>query len=161
MRKLALLFLLLAGFASAGDVLYVPAKFSFMKDIRISENVRTECGLEQFLADDVADNAHGLYKKVVREQPSGSYDIIEVEITEVFGPGGGAWSGPKNMNIRGTLKSSSGKSLGSFTASRFSTGGAFGGFKGTCGILRRISKALGKDVAKFLAAPEEGMRMGN
>lgn len=158
---LSLLIIAVSGLASAGTVLYVPEKFSFQKDVRFNEKIKAECGLEQTLANDVADSAHGTYDKVVREKPSGSYDVLDIEITEVFGPGGGAWSGPKNMNIRGTLKSSSGKSLGSFTASRFSTGGAFGGFKGTCGILRRISKALGKDVAKFLAAPEEGVQMGN
>lgn len=148
--------------AFCGDVLYVPAKFRYMDGLHVRDSIKNDCALEQFLADDVTDNAHSAYKSVVREKPtSGSYHILDIEITEVFGPGGGSWSGAKNMNIRGTLKDSSGKSLGSFTATRFSTGGVMGGFKGTCGILRRITKALGKDVATFLVAPEEGVRMGN
>jgi hypothetical protein len=54
--------------------------------------------------------------------------------------------------VKGSL-SQKGKILGDFKARRYSGGGMFGGYKGTCAILRRCVKTLGKDVAEWLAQP--------
>ena len=40
-------------------------------------------------------------------------------------------------------------------------GGAFGGFKGTCSILGRCIKAIGADIAKWLANPTMDAMLGN
>ena len=78
--------------------------------------------------------------------------VLALEITEVHAPGGGAFSGPKWMSVKGELFDN-GKQIGSFRAKRLSTGGAFGGFKGTCAIIGRCSKTLGSDIAGWLGSP--------
>lgn len=96
--------------------------------------------------------------ELVDGAPTGKY--IEMEFSEVFAPGGGSWSGPKWVEVTGTLKNGS-EDVASFRAKRFSTGGVFGGFKGTCGILARCTKALGKDIATWLKEPTDGAELGD
>ena len=43
-----------------------------------------------------------------------------------------------------------GKEIGKTTVSRDSGGGAFGGYKGSCSVLRRCASTLGKDIAKWV-----------
>ncbi len=43
-----------------------------------------------------------------------------------------------------------GKEVGQTTLSRDSTGGAFGGYKGSCSVLRRCTVTLGKDIAAWV-----------
>ena len=86
--------------------------------------------------------------------------VLEMEITEVHAPGGGAFSGAKWMTVNGNLYDR-GKSIGSFRAKRYSTGGAFGGFKGTCAIIGRCSKAIGDDIARWMAAPTPNANLGD
>jgi hypothetical protein len=78
--------------------------------------------------------------------------IPTMEIEEVQGVAGGAWSGAKSVVGKGSL-SQKGKLLGDFRARRYSDGGMFGGYKGTCAILGRCVKTLGKNVAEWLAQP--------
>ena len=40
-------------------------------------------------------------------------------------------------------------------------GGAFGGYKGTCAILGRCVKAIGKDVGEWLLAPKMNAKLGD
>jgi hypothetical protein len=40
-------------------------------------------------------------------------------------------------------------------------GGAFGGFKGSCSVLGRTVKALGKDIAQWLVQPAKGSQLGD
>jgi hypothetical protein len=54
-----------------------------------------------------------------------------------------------------------GEVIGSFTASRYSSGGAFGGFKGTCAILGRCIQSIGKDIAAWLKNPTMNAMLGN
>ena len=54
-----------------------------------------------------------------------------------------------------------GKQIGSFRAKRFSGGGAFGAFKGTCAIIGRCTKTLGQDIATWLAAPTQNAELGD
>jgi hypothetical protein len=64
------------------------------------------------------------------------------------------------MTVRGQLYDR-GRQIGSFRAKRYSTGGAFGAFKGTCAIIGRCTKALGQDIATWLAAPSQNAEIGD
>ena len=82
--------------------------------------------------------------------------VLEVEIVDLDGEGG---MRPKSLTIAGTLREN-GKVVGTITAKRTSTGGAFG-FGGVCRTLHRCAKTLGKDVAKWLKAPAMDVNLMN
>lgn len=84
---------------------------------------------------------------------------LAMKITGLMGTGG-AWSGPKQIAIEGTLWDN-GKVVGSFQAMRYSGGGAFGGYKGTCAILDTCAKELGQDVSKWLTEPSMNALLGD
>ena len=82
---------------------------------------------------------------------------LELEITEVHGPGGGMFSGPKWMTVTGKLHQGS-KVLGSFRAKRLSTGGFV---RGTCATLGRCAQTIGRDIATWLKAPTMDAVLGD
>ena len=53
------------------------------------------------------------------------------------------------------------KAIASFRAKRFSTGGAFGVFKGTCSIIGRCTKAIARDISDWLKHPVDGAELGD
>ena len=90
----------------------------------------------------------------------GAGKVITMEITHVMGFGGGLYSGPKQIVVKGTL-TEGGQVKGSFEAKRTTvTGGAFGGYKGTCSLLHRTAKAVAKDVSEWLPSPTMDAKLG-
>lgn len=135
----------------------------FSKEAHIPPAVRTECQLETKLPDFIekySRSAHIPLNVIPGKLETGKGKVLKVEITEVMGTGGGAWSGPKSVTAVGELFEN-GKKIGSFESTRFSGGGAFGGFKGTCSIMGRCVKAMGKDIAAWLQSPIMDARLGN
>ncbi len=61
------------------------------------------------------------------------------------------------MTIRAEMLKG-GAVVGTTVLTRSSSGGVFGGFKGTCSILDRVAGALGKDVAVWLARGPSGQQ---
>ncbi len=135
---------------------YVP----FKKGLFVRQAVRKECGLDKKLATQINDYATNYYLNMVKGgKAKKSERVLKVEIVRVDGAGGGAWSGAKMVTIEGKLMNK-GKIVGTFRGRRSSGGGAFAGFKGTCSILGRCVKALGKDVALWLQKPVMGATIG-
>jgi hypothetical protein len=64
------------------------------------------------------------------------------------------------MTVKGQLYEN-GKEADSFRAKRFSTGGMFAGFKGTCSIIGRCTKAIGEDIARWLEVPTANAKLGD
>jgi hypothetical protein len=135
---------------------------SFNKDAYIRDAVKQECNLDEKLVQFIEQNAAGQYGNIVTDSKTGSADtqILTIEIGDVQGAAGGAWSGAKSVVLKGSL-SQNGKVLGDFKARRYSGGGMFGGYKGTCAILGRCVKTLGKDVAEWLARPTPQAVLGD
>ncbi len=86
---------------------------------------------------------------------------MDLAITQLHMPGGGGWSGPKWLEVTGTLHEGNGDIVASFRAKRFSTGGAFAAYKGTCRILRRCTQAIAVDIADWLKNPIDGAELGD
>jgi len=147
----------------AAGVLNLQKQAPFAKDVAVPEAVKKECDLENKIPDYVRVNAEGSFDKVVLIDSASAGtpgQALAIKITGLMGKGGGGWSGPKQVSIEGTLWNN-GKVAGTFLATRFSSGGAFGGYKGTCAILNRCAKELGEDVSKWLTAPSMNARLGD
>lgn len=142
--------------------LVIPSKVAFAKDCRVNDKVRKECQLEEKTLQFIKEFNRSNYSNLVTEKPaSGDYHVLTAEIIEVMGAGGGAWSGAKSLKVKGTLTDSQGKVLGSFEAGRYSGGGAFAGYKGTCSIMGRCTKAIGKDIGIWLSSPTMDAFLGD
>ncbi len=149
----------LSGFAGE-DTLFLQRVATYAKNTAVSGAVRRECDLESKIPLFVKKYARSDVKYVDNAAAVKNGKVLVIEITDVLGSGGGAWSGAKSLTIHGVLKDN-GKEIASFDARRISGGGAFGGFKGTCSILGRSAKALGKDVALWLRNPAPGAKLGD
>lgn len=148
---------------AGGGALTVQKKAAFDKSMNVSDAIRAECELERKIPEFVEEFAKKDFDSVVMsDQVSASTkgNALSMKITDVSRIGGGAWSGPKFVTVEGTLWQN-GKVAGTFRATRYSSGGAFGGYKGTCAILGRCAKAIGKDVAGWALAPSMDARLGD
>jgi hypothetical protein len=127
----------------------VPQKISFDKDLHVPDAVRKECALDTKIPQYVK-SAGGQARKGGK---------LEMKITGLLATGGGAFSGPKSVTVAGTLREG-GKVTGTFVAQRNASAGAFGG-GGTCAMLDRCAKAIGKDVGEWLKAPSKDAKLGD
>ena len=141
---------------AAEDTIGVAQTTPFAEGITVPDAVRNECHLGEQISSFLQEFDHNV--KVSDDPKVGRY--LQMAITEVFASGGGAWSGPKWMEVKGTLMDNGNAGM-SFRAKRFSTGGAFGGFKGTCSIIGRCTKAIAKDISVWLKAPVDGASLGD
>jgi hypothetical protein len=149
--------------AHAEDTTYtVISPVPFAENSMASSDVKASCTLDTRLPEFIADFAKRGVKVVVAPDSGDNIEgkVLYLTITNVLGAGGGAWSGAKSVTVEGLLKEN-GEVIGSFTAARYSGGGAFGGFKGTCAILGRCIQALGKDIATWLQDPKMHAMLGN
>ena len=119
--------------------------------------MRADCQVGQKLASFLEQSGDDV--ELVTDAPGDSGRVLHIHITDVFAPGGGVFSGPKWMQVKGALKKD-GELLGSFRAKRVSSG-AFTGFSGTCGILARCARAIAQDIAAWLANPRKGSLLGD
>ena len=138
----------------AAEPVQVPRSVPYAEDARVAENIKRECTtlgtkLATFLANSAA--AKGLEVAAADAvDPQAPGRVFVVEITDVAS-GGNAFIGHrKSMSARGELFVD-GVSQGDVDFTRNSGGGFGGGFKGSCAVLGRCTKALGQDLAGWLA----------
>lgn len=143
-----------------GPILVI-AEVPFAKETVVSDAVRNECDLPSKLGQFVQQFAAGGYSQIITDgsQSPGNAQVLKMEISDLVGTGGGAWSGSKMVTIKGTLEEN-GAVKGNFRARRTSGGGVFAGYKGTCSILGRCVKTLGRDVAEWLQHPSKDSVLG-
>lgn len=166
MRKtifVALMALGAAQAAQAADVVHVQRPVPFNENAEVPGAVRRECRLDEKLADFLAQ--YGREKGVTVEfapqvtAASGGQALV-MEITDVVSDGNPFLGHHKAVTVKGKLYRE-GQLVGSFAGRRNSMGGAFGGFKGSCSVLGRSVKALGEDIAGWLASPTKGAQLGD
>jgi len=147
----------------AAGSLTIAKQAPFAQQLRVPDAVRAECKLTTRVSEFVKEYAGKSYAKVVLADNVSAKtpgQALSMKIVGVSGAGGGAWSGAKHVIVEGTLWEN-GKVKGTFTAKRYSGGGAFGGYKGTCAILGRCVKAIGKDVSGWLLTPSMNAKLGD
>ncbi len=129
----------------SGDAIAVPPA-TFAPDSHASDAVQAECGLQESLPKYVQKYSRGRAVYDASADTS-SGKVLEITITNVVAPAGGAFSGPKHMKIHARLLED-GQEVDTFDVDRSTTQGGYG----NCDMLRRIAAALGKDVARWLAS---------
>lgn len=146
--------------SSVGTLVIKP--ISFKKDAYIRDAVKKECNLQGKLTQFIQQNAASQYASIVTDSATSTKgsQILSIEIEQVHGSAGGAWSGGKMVLVNGEL-TKNGKVLGHFKARRYSGGGMFAAYKGTCAILGRCVKTLGKDIASWLSNPSANAVLGD
>ncbi len=144
MKKFAIALLFTATLPAWADGVQLLTPVAYAAESSVVPKVREACKVEERLATDIGDALGGT-------TANAGGDVVRVSIVDVMGVGGGAWSGPKAISLRVELLKG-GKVLRATRLTRTTSGGAFGGFKGTCAMLERDSAVLGKDVAKWVAS---------
>jgi len=144
------------------DTYTISDTLPFAEGSGASSKVKSSCKLETKLPGFIRSAAKNGVAVELATEPLDNVEgkVLYIEFTHVLGSGGGAWSGPKTVTVHGELREN-GEVIGTFTASRYSSGGAFGGFKGTCSILGRCVKTLGSDIALWLQNPTMDAMLGN
>lgn len=133
------------------------APVTYHPNAGVVEKVRTECRIEDLLArrigavlDASGSGLDGTLAAGVKAPAAAQ--VLRVQITHVLGVGGGAWSGPKAITVTAALLEK-GRVVRQTKINRWSMGGVFGSFKGTCSILDRSATAIGKDLGRWVRDP--------
>ena len=163
--KLALFFVAASACTfSVAEPVSVQVSVPYAADAKIAQNIRNECTK---LGTQFAEFTQQFGKKNgVEVQLVNSLDtakpgrVLQIEITEAVSMGNAFMGHHKYSAARGTLFEN-GKKLASFEARRQSMGGAFAGYKGSCSVLGRTVKAMGKDVAAWLKQPNDNALLGD
>ncbi|MBV8158042.1 MAG: hypothetical protein JO278_10310 [Dyella sp.] len=142
--------------ALAAPQVVLETPVTYAPGAEVVEQVRTECRIEDMLANRVGD--------ILRKRNKGSpgtidagadprgAQVLKLQISHVLGIGGGAWTGPKAITVMADLVED-GKVVRHTKVNRWSVGGFWGAFKGTCSILDRSAIVIAKDMARWVRDP--------
>ncbi|ABM01055.1 hypothetical protein SHAM105786_06210 [Shewanella amazonensis] len=138
----------------AGDgVLYILTDIPYNPESNIVDKVELECTeLGRQFADSIVKygNKQKLKIKRVDELPAQG-NAVKITIDNVYSEGNANPFNPHRKHVAATaVLVIDGEETKISDFSRFSTGGMWGGFKGSCSVLQHTVNTLGNDVAKWL-----------
>ena len=118
--------------------------------------IKSECKIDSVLAD------HVLAKVTSQFPGSGTLEgdaaapanakVLRLTIVSVFGLGGGAYSGTKQMGVRADIMVEN-KMLATTMRERQSMGGAAGLFGGgTCAVFNKLAEVLASDITTWMVS---------
>lgn len=144
--------LLWSASAAAEGAIQIPMDVGYAAEAAVPEKIRNECTtlgtkLSTFIEQYATSNGVAT-ERVERVDPKAPR-ALRVEFTQGMSSGNAFIGHQKAMTIRVELFEN-GESQGSTTLTRNSMGGFAGGFKGSCSVLGRVTKALGRDTADWL-----------
>lgn len=155
---------LFAGSAVAADPILVAKPVPFADDAMIAGKIKKECDIQNQLADYVEEYAreeqHIEVKFVSTFSADTSGIALDMQIKDAVSQGNPFIGHRKSTLVVGKLYRD-GELIGSFVGRRNSMGGAFAGYKGSCSVLGRTVKVLGKDIAEWLKAPTMDAQLGD
>jgi hypothetical protein len=135
----------------------------YKKDANIALRIRQECNINQQLSEFIQSYGEDAGINVVRMPKINTKDKgknLQIEIVNAVSRGNAFIGHRKFTSIKGSLYDD-GKKVAGFSAARVSGGGFMGGFKGSCSVLGRTVKVLGKDIAFWLKNPIDGIHLGD
>jgi hypothetical protein len=150
-----------AVFAADGVTIKKPVTFN--EDADIPKSILDDCKLEEELPAAITKHSkeNGIdvaFAAIDAAAPKGR--VMELEIYEAVADGNAFMGHHKSMGVKGKLLAD-GQVVGSFKDRRISMGGAFGGFKGSCAVLLRITNEIGEDVGDWLKEPTKNAKLGD
>ena len=144
-----------------GKTIYIKPFVPFARHSRVKHNIKTECTLPKALADSIVKYAAADGIDVVMKNRIKPNQIeLKVQIDEAVSSGNAFVGHNKFVVISGGLVKGHAKYY-TFDAGRLSGGGYFGAYRSSCSVLGRIARALGKDVANWLAHPYDVAMLGD
>lgn len=149
--------------ATAAEPVKVPDKVPYAENNDVAGKIKHECRINEQLSEYIVEYAeeHKVATKVVDATDATMPGrVLVVEITDAISRGNAFIGHRKATSVRGTLYQD-GQKVASFVGERDSMGGAFAGFKGSCSVLGRTVKALGSDIAEWLAKPTDDAQLGD
>ncbi len=153
----------LAAKISSVGAIKVQTLSAYEKGNMIRANIKEECQLDKKLPEFIQSFAatNGINVQLENKVTSATKGkALVVEIVDSVSQGHAFTGHRKFTKTKGTLYEN-GKKIASFTASRVSGGGFFGIYKGSCSVLGRTVKTIGKDVAGWLKNPVDGAQLGD
>jgi hypothetical protein len=150
----------LPGAALAGGSIKLLRTVGYAEEAFVRPEIRSECQLESKVPEWIQLFAakKGIQIELVDALPQ-TGQVLQLEIADAIETGN-AWTGrQKGLVIQGRLLED-GQLKGNFRGRRMTTGGFFGGYKGTCSFLGRCAKTLGSDVADWLRSPAKSSNIG-
>jgi hypothetical protein len=141
------------------DTITISKSIPFAEDSGASDAVKDECGFETRVPEYLKKAAKGDVDVVLSKDSLEATEgkVLFLEVTNMFGLGGGAYSGSKSAIVSGKLHEN-GELIGSVQVRRRSI---MGMMPGTCSIMKRIAKKIGKDIAVWLQEPTMDAMLGD
>lgn len=162
MRLLILIpviFTLLWTSPATADTITMAKSIEFVEDSGASPEVIAECEMQTRLPEYTRKEGKRIVDIELSEGPLEDAEgkVLYLEITNVYAPGGGIYSGSKSVIVAGELQEN-GEVIGSMTLRRHSV---LGMMPGTCSIMKRIAKKMGEDIAIWLSEPTMNAQLGD
>ena len=125
---------------------------TFTAESGVTQDVLDQCKVEKKLPKAIGSRSKS--PVVLAEDTTGGATVLTLTINKIVAPGGGHYSGPKQMRVHGELHN--GGQLLTFDVERATLRGS-----GTCNMLGIVIDAIGKDVGKWLKKPVNGAQLGD
>ena len=154
---------LTAGAQDAVKSVVIPELVQFAKPDIVEKSIVSDCALPSRMNESLttALKAAGIESKAAENpQPGAGANVLQLEIADAVASGNAFVGHRKMVTVAGTLFQN-GRQVGKFVATRNSGGGMGAGFKSSCAVLGRCTVTLGQDIAKWLASPVDGARLGD
>jgi len=141
------------------ETLTISQSISFAEDSGASDDIKNECKFETRLPEYLKKEAKRTFDVVLSKESLEDAEgkTLSLIIANMYGLGGGAFSGSKSAIVTGELKEN-GEVIASMSLRRHSI---MGMAPGTCSILKRIAKKMGEDIAEWLEEPTMDAKLGD
>ena len=148
---------------AAGQTVSIPRSVPFAAESDVAGNIKRECAIDVKLSDFIAEYAAerripvSVVDKTDASMPG---RVLVLEIVDAESSGNAFIGHHKSTKVRGSYFEDS-KLVGSFKVRRDSMGGMFAGFKGSCSVLGRTVREIGKDIAEWMVHPVPDAELGD
>jgi len=149
---LAGLIVVLCPLSAFSESLLVSPEAAYASEGGVAENVRNECNLPAAQTEYVLNalSAAGVSASAASDDAvPGKGRFLRLRIESAISAGN-AFTGHRKQVTTSAELFENGRSVGEKTFTRNSGGGMFGGYKGSCAVLRRCTKTLGQDITSWV-----------